>query len=279
MGRVEGKVAFITGAARGQGREHAVTLAREGADIIAVDVCTQLDSVPYPLATPDDLAETAKLVEELDRRVVTRQADVRDSAQLDAAVQDGLSELGHIDIVCANAGILSSAPADELTDQQWNEMIDVNLTGVWRTCKAVMPSMKAAGRGGSIIITSSVLGLRGIGNVAHYVAAKHGVVGLMRSLAAELANHNIRVNTVNPINVDTDMIHNPMFYSVFMPDNPNPTRADAEVAFGGATMMPVPWLQPSDIANAVLFLASDESRYITAVALPVDAGGIEKFGG
>jgi NAD(P)-dependent dehydrogenase (short-subunit alcohol dehydrogenase family) len=158
-------------------------------------------------------------------------------------------------------------------------MIDVNLTGVWRTCKAVMPSMKAAGRGGSIIITSSVLGLRGIGNVAHYVAAKHGVVGLMRALAAELAGYNIRVNTINPINVDTGMIHNPMFYGVFMPDNPNPTRADAEVAFGGATMLPIPWVQPSDISNAVLFLASDEARYITAVALPIDAGGIEKFGG
>lgn len=279
MGRVDGKVAFITGAARGQGREHAVTLAREGADIIAVDVCGELDTVPYPLSTPDDLVQTAKLVEDLDRRIVIRQADVRDSGQLDAAVQAGLNDFGHIDIVCANAGILSSAPTDELTDQQWDEMIDVNLTGVWRTCKAVIPSMKAAGRGGSIILTSSVLGLRGIGNVAHYVAAKHGVVGLMRALAAELAGHNIRVNTVNPINVDTDMIHNKMFYSVFMPDNPNPTRADAEIAFGGATMMPIPWVQSSDISNAVLFLASDESRYITGVALPIDAGGIEKFGG
>lgn len=279
MGRVEGKVAVITGAARGQGREHAVTLAREGADILAIDVCAQLDSVPYPLSTTDDLAQTAKLVEDLDRRIVTRQADVRNSDQLDAAVQAGLSEFGHIDIVCANAGILSSAPTDELTDQQWDEMLAVNLTGVWRTCKAVMPSMKAAGRGGSIIITSSVLGLRGLGNVAHYVAAKHGAVGLMRALASELASHNIRVNTVNPINVDTDMIHNKMFYSVFMPDLQNPTRADAEVAFSGATMLPIPWVQSSDISNAVLFLASEESRFITGVALPIDAGGIEKFGG
>src|SRR5215207_851002 len=208
MGRVEGKVAFITGAARGQGRSHALRLAEEGADIIAVDVCRPLETVPYELPTPDDLAETGKLVEDLDRRIVTRQADVRDLSQLQRVVQEGVSELGHIDIVCANAGIASLAPALEMEEQVWQEMIDVNLTGVWKTIRAAVPPMVERRQGGSVIITSSVAGLLGFGNLAHYVAAKHGVVGLMRTLAQELAPHMIRVNTINPTTVNTPMVMN-----------------------------------------------------------------------
>src|SRR6187402_1130823 len=198
MGRLEGKVAFVTGAARGQGRSHALRLAEEGADIVAVDVCRQLASVPYPMATPEDLTETAKLVEDLDRRIVVREADVRDSARLADVVAEGIGEFGRLDIIVANAGIVSMAPTLELDEDSWQEMIDVNLTGVWKTLKAAVPAMIEAGNGGSVIITSSAAGLRGFANIAHYVAAKHGVVGLMKTLAQELAPHMIRVNTVNP---------------------------------------------------------------------------------
>jgi SDR family mycofactocin-dependent oxidoreductase len=203
MGRVEGKVALITGAARGQGRSHALRLAEEGADIIAVDVCGQLDTVPYAMATEADLEETAKQVEDRDRRILTRQADVRDLGQLQAAVADGVSEFGHLDIVCANAGIGSMGPAWELSEETWQDMIDVNLTGVWKTVKAVIPQMIEQGTGGSIVLTSSIFGVQAGANVAHYVAAKHGVTGLMRALAVELAPHRIRVNSVHPTTVDT----------------------------------------------------------------------------
>lgn len=277
MNRVQGKVAFISGAARGQGRQHALRLAEEGADIIAIDACTDIESTPYDLPTLDDLEETSRQVKALGGNIVHKQADVRDSNQLDEAVSAGLERFGHIDIVCANAAILSTAPTEQLTDNQWQEMIDINLTGVWRTCKATIPSMKAAGRGGSIVITSSIAGLRGLPNIAHYTAAKHGVVGLMKAMASELAEHMIRVNTVNPIHVDTPMIHNKGFYEVFCPGIENPTRQQIEDAFGSALMLPVPWLQPIDVSNAVLFLASDEARYITGISLPVDGGGIEKL--
>lgn len=227
MGRVEGRVALVTGAARGQGRSHAVRLAQEGAEIIAVDVCSSLDTVPYPGATSDDLAQTGRLVEDLDRRVLTRQADVRDTAGLEAVVDEAVAEFGHIDIVCANAGIASFGPAWELTDEVWQEMIDVNLTGVWKTTRAVIPRMLAQGTGGSIIITSSTAGLVAFGNLAHYTAAKHGVVGLMKVLAVELAQHHIRVNTVHPTTVDTPMIDNPAVRSLFVPQVQDPSRQDA----------------------------------------------------
>ena len=177
MGRVDGKVAFITGAARGQGRSHAVRLAEEGADIIAVDICQSLPTVPYEGATREDLAGTAKLIEDLDRRIVVREADVRDLGQLEAAVQEGLSELGHIDIVCCNAGIFSWAPALEMDEQMWQEMIDINLTGVWKTIRAAVPPMVERRQGGSVIITSSTAGLFGYPNLASYSSAKHGIVG------------------------------------------------------------------------------------------------------
>jgi (+)-trans-carveol dehydrogenase len=276
MARLEGKVAFVTGAARGQGRSHAIRLAEEGADIIAVDIASQIDTVPFPMATPDDLAETVKEVEALDRRIVASQADVRDYAAVKATLDTGVAQLGRLDIVAANAGIVSFGAAEELTEQAWRDVIDVNLTGVWHTVKAAIPHLRAAG-GGSIIITSSGAGLKGTPNLAHYVAAKHGLVGLMRTLANELAPDLVRVNTVHPGSVDTDMIHNQALYHLFLPDRQGEiTRAQAAPAFQSLSALPVPWMESVDISNAVLFLASDEARYITGVTLPVDAGSLVK---
>jgi (+)-trans-carveol dehydrogenase len=261
-GRVEGKVAFITGAARGQGRSHAVRLAQEGADIIAVDICGQVDSVPYAMSTAEDLAETVKEVEALDRRIVAAQADVRDYGALKAALDDGVSQLGRLDIVSANAGIVSYGPAAELDETTWRDMIDINLTGVWHAAKAAVPRLIEQGTGGSIVLTSSTAGLMGMANLAHYVSAKHGVVGLMRTLALELAPHSIRVNSVHPTTVNTPMVANEPAMRLFLPDVESPTAEQfAEVA---ATL------------NALLFLASDEARYITGVTLPVDAGSVTR---
>ena len=276
MGRVEGKVAFITGAARGQGRSHAIRLAQEGADIIAVDICKQVDSVGYAMSTPEDLAETVKEVEALDRRIVATQADVRDYGALKAALDDGVAQLGRLDIVSANAGISSMGRADELSETTWQDMIDINLTGVWHTAKAAIPHLKAGGRGGSIVLTSSTAGLMAMENIAHYVSAKHGVVGLMRTLALELAPHSIRVNSLHPTTVGTDMILNDVTYKLFRPDLDNPTVDDAVEAFMSLNALPVKWVEAVDISNALLFLASDEARYITGVTLPVDAGSIIK---
>jgi SDR family mycofactocin-dependent oxidoreductase len=273
-GRVEGKVAFITGAARGQGRSHALRLAEEGADIIAVDLCEDIKSVDYPLATRADLAETVRLVEALGRRVVAREADVRDTESLRAAVDAGVAELGRLDIVSANAGILSNGQSHELSEETWGDMIDINLSGVWRTCKVAIPHLIAGGRGGSIVLTSSVAGLRSYNGVAHYVAAKHGVVGLMKTLAQELAAHSIRVNTVNPTQVDTAMIQNESMYHLFVPDVENPTREEFGAASAATILLPIDWVESIDVSNAVLFLASDEARYITGVALPIDAGAL-----
>lgn len=277
MGRVSGKVALITGAARGQGRAHALRLAEEGADIVAVDLCAQMDTVPYGLATPDDLAQTAKLVEEHDRRVMTRQVDVRDLAALQQVVADAVAELGGLDIVVANAGIGSFAPMWELTEEQWDEMIAVNLTGVWKTVKAAIPAMIEAGRGGSIILTSSLAGLAAFPNLGHYTAAKHGVVGLMRTLAVELAPYNIRCNTLNPAIVHTDMTHNDAIYQLFLPHLNNPTRPEAEEGYTTMHALRISGLEPVDIANAALYLASDEGRYITGTTQVLDAGGGAPF--
>jgi SDR family mycofactocin-dependent oxidoreductase len=272
-GRVEGKVAFITGAARGQGRSHAIRLAEEGADIIAVDLCGQIGSVPYGMATPADLAETVREVEALDRRIVASQADVRDYGAVKAALDEGVAQLGRLDIVSANAGIFSFGTMEELEDAQWQDMIDVNLTGVWHAAKAAIPHLRAAG-GGSMILTSSTAGLKAIPNTGHYNAAKHGVVGLMRTLANELAPDLIRVNSVHPTAVDTAMIQNPATYALFAPDLPEAerTREVAAERFGTLNLLPIPWVQARDISNAVLWLASDESRYVTGVTLPIDAG-------
>jgi SDR family mycofactocin-dependent oxidoreductase len=274
-GRVEGKVAFITGAARGQGRSHAVRLAEEGADIIAVDIAEDIESVRrfYPGATEADLAETVKEVEALDRRIVATKADVRDYDALKAALDAGVAQLGRLDIVSANAGIFIFGDQTHLvTEGDWRDVIDINLTGVWHTAKAAIPHLIEQGTGGSIIVTSSAAGLKGTPNVAQYTASKHAVVGLMRTLALELAPHSIRVNSVHPTGVDTIMIQNEATRELFLPDVENPTREQAAEAFMATNALPVPWVEPRDISNAVLFLASDEARYITGVTLPVDAG-------
>lgn len=275
-GRVEGKVALITGAARGQGRSHAIRLAEEGADIIALDIAAQVESAPYALATPDDLEDTAREIKARGRNVVTREVDVRDAEALTAAVNDGVAQLGRLDIVLANAGILSTGASFELTEQAWTEMIDINLSGAWRTAKAAIPHMLASGNGGSIIITSSIAGLIGQPGISHYVAAKHGLVGLMKTLALELAPANIRVNTVHPTNVDTAMIMNAPTYRIFLPEAENPTREQFAVPAQEMNALPIPWIETRDVTNAVLFLASDEARYITGVSLPIDAGATIK---
>jgi (+)-trans-carveol dehydrogenase len=273
MGRVEGKVAFITGAARGQGRSHAVRLAQEGADIVAVDYLESYATVAYPMATQADLEETARLVEELDRRVLARKADVRSRSQLQAVVDDALAEFGHIDVVSANAGIgPPGMPFWEMSDQQWNDCLDVNLKGVWLTCSVVVPSMIERRQGGSIIVTSSGAGLRGVPHLADYSSSKHGLIGLMRTMANELAQHYIRVNALCPTTVDTTMVQNDQLYRLFRPDLDNPERADVVEAFRRMNAIPEPWVDPADVSNAVLWLASDESRYVTGVALPVDLG-------
>jgi SDR family mycofactocin-dependent oxidoreductase len=273
MGRVEGKVAFITGAARGQGRSHAVRLAEEGADIIAIDVLEKIPGAPYGPATEEDLAETVRQVEALGRRIVATKADVRDYGGLRSALDEGVSRFGRLDIVCANAGITTQMdPVDQLTEDMWLDMMDVNLNGVWRTCKAAVPHLRAGGRGGSMILTSSAAGLKPFANVGHYVSAKHGLVGLMRTLATELGAESIRVNSVHPSNVDTAMIHTERLYKRFRPDLENPTREDFAEAAVHMHLLPIPYVEPVDISNAVLFLASDDARYITGVTLPVDAG-------
>ncbi|MEU4314967.1 mycofactocin-coupled SDR family oxidoreductase [Nocardia sp. NPDC024068] len=275
MGRVSGKVALVTGAARGIGRAQAVRLAEEGADIVALDICGPVDTVIIPPATPEDLEQTVRAVEQTGARVMAATVDVRDGAALRAATDNAVNEFGGLDIVCATAGITSSAPGLQLTEDQWRTMLDVNLTGVWQTCKAATPHLIARGSG-SMILTSSIAGLVGLVGVAHYVAAKHGVVGLMRSLAQELAPHGIRVNSVHPTNVDTPMIQNDMVRRSFRPDLENPTREEFAEAAKTMNMLPIPWVEPVDIANAALFLASDEARYITAVTLPVDAGSTQR---
>ncbi len=273
--RLKDKVAFVTGAARGQGRSHAIRLAEEGADIIAIDICSQIDSVPYGMATPKDLAETIEAVEALDRRIIATQADVRDYGAVKAAVDAGVAELGRLDVVSANAGISSPAPFD-MEERQWQDMIDTNLTGVWHAAKAAIPHIRAGGRGGSLILTSSAAGLIGFANTAHYVAAKHGVIGLMKTLALELGPDMIRVNALCPTQVDTPMIMNEATYRLFDPAAENPTREDFAPASQSLNVLPIPWVEPRDISNALLFLASDEGRYITGVALPVDAGAVIK---
>jgi len=263
-GRVEGKVAFVTGAGRGQGRSHAIRLAEEGADIIAVDICRNYDTVGYGMSTEADLAQTAKDVEALDRRIVATRADVRDAAALKAAVDEGVAQLGRLDIVCANAGICTVQAWDEVTPAVWQDTLDTNLTGVWNTMVACTPHLIAAG-GGSIIATSSTAGIKGLPYFAPYVAAKHGVVGIARTMANELARHQIRVNTVHPTGVDTPMATGLGGLNPLIERDPN---------LGPIYMntLPVEIVDARDISNAVLFLASDEARYVTGLEFTVDAG-------
>lgn len=272
MGSLDGKVAFISGAARGQGRAHAVRMAEEGADIIGFDICDQLQTVLYDMARMEDLEQTADLVEATGRRMVYGKADVRDPSEIQEVFEQGLGELGRVDIVVANAGIFSGLGDAGRSPQAWHDAIDVLLTGVYHTCEAAIPTLIEQGEGGSIVITSSTAGLAGLyhdrqaagAGIIGYAAAKHGVVGLMRIYATSLAAHRIRANTIHPTGVDTPMVMNPQFQQLFT-DYPN--------AFGNSrNLLPVPVVEPEDIANAAIFLASDTGRYITGVTLPVDAG-------
>lgn len=275
-GRLKGKVALVTGAARGIGRAQAVRFAQEGADVVALDVCGPVDTVSIPHSTAADLAETTALVAAAGARVHTEAVDVRDLNAMQAATDRGAERFGGLDAVCATAGITSRGMAIELDETSWRTMLDVNLTGVWHTCRATAPHLIARGAG-SMILTSSIAGLRGLVGVAHYTAAKHGVIGLMRSLANELAPHNVRVNCISPTNVDTPMIHNDLVSSAFRPDlDRPPTRAEFAEAARSMNMLAVPWVDAVDVANAALFLASDEARFITAVTLPVDAGATQR---
>jgi SDR family mycofactocin-dependent oxidoreductase len=277
-GRVEGKVAFITGAARGQGRSHAVRLAQEGADIIAVDVCRRISSnEDIPASSPEDLAETVELVKGLNRRIVAEEVDVRDFDALKAVVDNGVEQLGGLDIVVANAGIGNGGETlDKTSEADWDDMIGVNLSGVWKTVKAAAPHLISGGKGGSIILTSSVGGLKAYPHTGHYIAAKHGVVGLMRTFAVELGQHSIRVNSVHPTNVNTPLFMNEGTMKLFRPDLENPGPDDMAVVAQMMHVLPVGWVEPVDISNAVLFLASDEARYVTGLPMTVDAGSMLK---
>ncbi|HWM59118.1 MAG TPA: mycofactocin-coupled SDR family oxidoreductase [Pseudonocardia sp.] len=273
MTRFAGKVALITGAARGQGRSHAVRLAAEGADVIALDICHDIDSVAYDLGTPADLEETARLVREQDRRVVTGQVDVRDADALAAAVAAAAGELGGIDVVLANAGIGIMDPADQR--RAFRDQLDVNLVGPWNTVQAAAPIMIEQGRGGAVVLTSSAFGLTGRGGDGQggsdgYVASKHGVVGLMRTFATWLAPHGIRVNCVNPSGVATRMVLNPAVEALF--GGGDEPAANPKSVGDVANLFDVALVEVEDVTAAVAFLASDEARYITGVALPVDAG-------
>ncbi len=271
MGLLDGKTVLITGGARGQGRAHAVTSAREGADVILLDITEQIDSANYALATADDMAETVRQVEQLDRRALPFDADVRDQQQLDEVVSAGIAEFGKIDVLIANAGIWTRAPFWEMTDAMWQDMVDVNLTGVWRSAKAVTPHMIDR-QSGSIVITSSVNGLEPGMNYAHYVATKHGVIGLMKNIALELAPHGIRCNSINPGAILTPMTNQQAAWDMFA-GHEGGTRDDLIAgghsfhALKGTTFMP-----PEVIANTALYLNSDLAATVTGVTIPVDAG-------
>jgi SDR family mycofactocin-dependent oxidoreductase len=266
---LDGKVALITGAARGQGRSHAIRLASEGVDIIAVDICgDDIESIPYPLGTAEDLEETVNLIERTGRRIVARKADVRSESELADALSEGVAALGRLDIVIANAGIGGFGLRDE--EQAWNDMVAVNLTGVWRTIRLTIPTMISQGQGGSIVLISSTAGLKGVGSIGRddasiegYVASKHGVVGLMRQFAKSLAPHRIRVNSIHPTGVNTPMVVN----------EPMKKWLSELDSFGSiSNLLPVELIEPVDVSNAIAWLVSDEARYVTGVALPVDAG-------
>ncbi|MEV6771992.1 mycofactocin-coupled SDR family oxidoreductase [Nocardia sp. NPDC051030] len=281
MGRVEGKVVAITGAGRGQGRSHAVRLAEEGADIIALDACTDIDLAEYPMATPEDLAETAQLVEKTGRKVFTKQVDVRDRPGLQAAFAEGVAELGRLDVVIPNAGI-SVLGADRPVTA-FADTVDINLGGVFNTVHAALPHL---GAGASIILIGSMVGMipdrgepgpMGPGGLG-YSMAKSTLIEYGNTLAVLLAPHNQRVNIVVPTSVDTDMIQNDAIYRLFRPDLDEPGREDAVSAFTGLQGIPIPWVEPVDVSHAITFLASDESRYVTGVQLKIDGGALLKRG-
>lgn len=274
--RYEGKVVFITGVARGQGREHAVRFAAEGAKVIGVDICEDLPECYYPLATEADLVETVKLVEAAGGAMHAERGDVRDLPRLREVVKAGVERFGRLDVIVANAGTYSPNPTQFLTSEQWDETIGVNLTGVFNTVRAGMRTMIEQNEGGAISITSSTAGLRGMYGCPAYNAAKHGVVGFMRSLALELAPNQIRVNTIHPTSVNTPMILNDVFPKLVRMDLEDPSYDDAGEFLRTQQPMDVPWVTPRDISDALLWLCSDEARYVTGVTLPVDAGAMLK---
>jgi len=278
MGLLDGKVAFVTGAARGQGRSHARRLAEEGAGIIAIDACATPGWLSYDLASEADLARTVKEVEALGGAIIARRADVRDLGAVREVLDEGVAELGgRLDIVCANAAIISQpAPTWEIDLAQWRELVDVNLTGVFVTLKAAIPHMIAAGNGGSIALTSSGAALISGAGLGDYKVTKAGVLSLTRTLACELAEHFIRVNALCPTAVDTPMIQNETLYRSFRPDLENPGREDVKAGFQTMNLLPIPWVDPVDVSNAIVWLASDAARYITGITLPVDAGNALK---
>jgi len=273
---LEGKIALVTGAARGQGRSHARRLAELGADVVIVDLCANIASIPYAQPGEESLTETARMIEATGRRALPIVADVRDADAMRAAAHDALTMFGRVDVVCANAGVIQLLPATAITPGDWADIIGINLTGTWNTISPLLAPMIDAGNGGSIIITSSAAGVKGPPNMAHYAASKSGLIGLMRSLAAELGPHSIRVNCIAPTTVDTEMVHWPEAYKVFRPDLESPGRDDVAGIFASLNVLPVPWIQPSDVTNAVVWLATDESRYVTGIVLPIDAGTLVK---
>lgn len=276
MGKLDGKVAFVSGVARGQGRSHALTLAREGADIIGFDICEQIPSAPYPGSSTDDMAETQSMIESLGRKAVFSIADVRDYGAVEAAYKAGFAELGRCDFIIANAGIFAAGKFWEIELDAWQEMIDINLTGVWHTVRAATPTLIEQGEGGSIVITGSTEALKGMANTASYSAAKHGVTGLMRSMANDLGGYRIRVNTVNPTCVDTHMVQNDCVRSLFNPGVEVRTRENCADSYAAANILPVPWVEPQDVSNAVLYLCAEEGRYITGSTFTIDAGFVTK---
>lgn len=271
MGRLDGKVALITGGARGQGRSHALTLARAGADIVALDILDQIETVPFQMARQDDLDQTVSQIEELDRRALGIKADVRSQEQLDRAVEETIATFGKLDIVVANAGIWSKAPLHELTDEMWNDMFDVNSTGVWRTIKAAIPQMMEQ-KAGAIVVTSSVNGLEPGLDYCHYVASKHSALGIMKTAALEYARYGVRVNAVCPGFIDTPMTDWPGAYEMTTGSREGTREEHLRGghywhALAGNGVMP-----PSAVSGAVLWLVSPESAHVTGVAIPVDAG-------
>jgi SDR family mycofactocin-dependent oxidoreductase len=272
----EGRVVVITGGARGQGRSHAVEFARLGADIAVCDLCHDLASVGYPLATPDDLAETVRLVEEQGRRCVSSVTDVRDLEATMAFVEEARAVLGSTDILVANAGINSLGSINTLTAAEWSETIDTNLTGVFNAMRAVAPHMRRQ-RWGRIIGISSMMGRSSNPGIAAYVASKWGVIGLVKSVAFELAHVGVTVNAIAPGNVSTPMIHNDTLYGLMRPDLDHPTREDVAPGMAGLHVQPVPWIEPEEITAAVVFLASEGARHITGSVIDVDAGASARF--
>jgi len=273
-GLLTGKVAFVTGIARGQGRSHAVRLAGEGADVIGLDRCAPMDTMGYPLGSEAEMAETVAMVEKLDRRIVAAKVDVRDRDGMAALLADGVAQLGRLDVVVASAGISPPAvPMWHLPPGAFDDVITTNLTGVFNTLALSVPHIRAGRSGGSIVVISSGAALKGVPNLSSYVAAKNGVIGLARSLANEVARFQIRVNVIAPGTVNTPMVtENVQQFRLFRPDLAAPDVADVEEGFRASMPMGLAWIEPDQISDAVVFLASDRARYITGTVLPVDQG-------